>query len=125
MRAIRSKGTKIETAFASTLRKNKLKFRRNEKWLYGKPDFVLKDIKLALFIDSCFWHGCPYHCRMPKSNKAYWNAKIKKNKLRDKEIIKWYKKHEWKALRFWEHSLNGDMQKCVDKILDTYKKNRT
>ena len=123
MRAIRSKGTKIETKFANTLRKNKLKFKRNEKRLYGKPDFVFKNTNLALFIDSCFWHGCPYHCRMPKSNKSYWNAKIKNNKLRDKEIVKWYKKHGWKVLRFWEHSLNKDMQKCINKATMVIKNN--
>ena len=115
MRSIRSKGTKIENEFARILRMSKLKFKRNEKLLYGKPDFVFKNTKLAVFVDSCFWHGCPYHCRMPKSNESYWNEKIKRNKARDKQIVTWYKKHKWRILRFWEHSLNKNMQKCADK----------
>ena len=71
--------------------------------------------KLVIFIDSCFWHGCKRHFRVPKSNKLYWQLKIEKNKNRDKEVTKFYKKHGWIILRFWEHDLKN-ANKIIEKI---------
>ena len=124
MSRIRSRNTKIETEFSNALRKNRIKFRRNEKRMYGKPDFVFRDAKIVLFIDSCFWHGCPYHCRMPKSNKTYWNIKINRNKKRDREVSRWHKEKGWTIFRFWEHEINNDLSKCIEKIKKQLKKNR-
>lgn len=74
--------------------------------LYGKPDFVFPKQKLAIFIDGCFWHGCPHHCRMPSSNVRYWRAKIARNRTRDKLVSTTLKHRNWKVLRIWEHEFD-------------------
>jgi DNA mismatch endonuclease (patch repair protein) len=117
MQAIRSKDTKIEMALRKELRRKGYRYRKHHSKLMGKPDIVFVKDKVAIFIDSCFWHGCPYHCRMPRTNRAYWNAKIKRNKRRDKEVTKWYKTNGWTILRFWEHGLKKSVKKCVKRII--------
>jgi DNA mismatch endonuclease (patch repair protein) len=70
----------IELIIAKELRKRGLRFSRNSSTIEGKPDFVFRKEKLVLFLDSCFWHVCPYHHNIPKSNKKYWVRKLKRNK---------------------------------------------
>ncbi|OGI25396.1 MAG: hypothetical protein A2287_09455 [Candidatus Melainabacteria bacterium RIFOXYA12_FULL_32_12] len=67
MRAVKSKHTRLEDIVVNELHKRGLRFRRNVKDLKGKPDIAIKKYKIVIFIDSCFWHGCKKHCRMPKS----------------------------------------------------------
>jgi DNA mismatch endonuclease (patch repair protein) len=116
MQAIRSKDSKIEMLLRKELWKRGLRYRKHCNELLGKPDLVFKKTWVAIFIDSCFWHGCSYHCRMPKSNKAYWEAKIAINKKRDRKVNKWYKKNGWLVLRFWEHAVQKNMRQCIRKI---------
>lgn len=105
MRAVRSKETKIEIAFRKTLWRKGFRYSKNSSKYFGKPDIVLKKHKTVIFIDSCFWHGCRYHCRFPSSNKTYWKKKIFQNKFRDKVVSQYYKKNGWKILRIWEHKI--------------------
>ena len=105
MGKIKSKDSKIEIDFRKQLWNAGFRYRKNAKNYFGKPDIVLKKYKTVIFIDSCFWHGCKRHCRMPSSNKKYWKQKIKSNKQRDKEVGKYYKKIGWKVIRIWEHGL--------------------
>src|SRR3989344_1329554 len=85
MSRIRSRETKLETMVWGALRKRKIRFRRYGK-ITGKPDLFSRKRKVAVFIDSCFWHGCRWHCRMPISRKKYWLPKIERNKERDREV---------------------------------------
>jgi len=116
MKAIRAKGTIIEKRFRKAARTLKYKFITNDSRLIGKPDIVFSKQKVVVFVDSCFWHGCPTHCRKPKSNKSYWYDKILCNKKRDKHVSKQLRHNEWKVLRFWEHSINSDLEGCINKI---------
>ena len=106
MAAVKASGNKsTEIAFIEILKKYSLKgWRRNYK-LYGKPDFVFSKNRVAIFIDGCFWHSCPKHCRMPSSNTKYWQRKIVRNATRDREVSKELKKKGWTVIRFWEHDL--------------------
>jgi DNA mismatch endonuclease (patch repair protein) len=70
-----------------------------------RPDFVFPKLKLALFVDGCFWHGCPRHGTQPKSNAAFWRNKIARNRTRDRLVSKTLKQSGWKVLRIWEHAL--------------------
>jgi DNA mismatch endonuclease, patch repair protein len=124
MRAIRSKDTKIECTINSKLREQKLRFKRNVNSLPGKPDFALKKYKLAVFVDSCFWHGCKLHCRMPQTNTDYWSAKITRNRKRDKKVNLWYFKQKWVLLRFWEHDIEHNLEKCVKAIKTSHYKQK-
>ena len=105
MSLVKSKHSKIEHNFAKFLRQSKIKFRRHVAKLPGKPDFLLPNKKTVIFVDSCFWHGCQYHCKLPQTNASFWKKKIARNKERDREINKIYKKMGWTAVRVWEHRL--------------------
>lgn len=118
MQAIRAKDTKLENQIITDLWRNGLRFRRNVKDLKGKPDIAIKKYRVVVFIDSCFWHGCKSHCRMPKSNVDYWQNKIKRNKKRDRKINKFYNDENWRILRIWEHQVKDDSEGVVDKIIE-------
>jgi len=105
MRLVKSKDTKLELKFRKALRKIGYKFRKNVSNYFGKPDIALPKYKTVIFIDSCFWHGCSKHCRLPSSKKKYWIKKIERNKNRDKEVNAHYKKMNWKIIRIWEHGI--------------------
>lgn len=84
----------------------------------GTPDIAIKKYKLVIFIDSRFWHGCPIHGRIPKTNSDYWVNKIKKNKQRDEKVSNYYVRNEWNILRIWEHEIKEDFEGAVSKIGD-------
>lgn len=68
-----------------------------------RPDIVFTRARIAVFLDGCFWHGCPEHGSMPKSNQQYWAAKIERNRKRDAEADLLLEEAGWTVLRFWEH----------------------
>ena len=117
MQRIRSKDTKIETSLRKRLWEKGYKYRKHHSSLIGKPDIAFINRKIVIFIDSCFWHNCSYHCRPPHSNKRYWTTKIKRNKNRDKEVNKWYKTNKWTLIRVWEHSIQKNPEGCIRKIV--------
>lgn len=122
MRAVRGKNTKMEIALRKELSKRRVRYRKNVSDLLGKPDIAFLGKKVVVFLDSCFWHGCNRHCRLPKANKEYWTDKIAANQKRDKTISKKYKEMGWQVLRFWEHDLKLAPQKAVSEILKLIKK---
>jgi len=117
MSYVKSKDSKIETLFRKELWKSGFRYRKNSGKYFGKPDIVLPKYKTTIFVDSCFWHGCKKHCRIPATNKKYWLNKIERNKERDKEVNKFYKKTGWKIVRIWEHELLEVSDKCISKIV--------
>jgi DNA mismatch endonuclease (patch repair protein) len=99
------KNKSTELRFISILKDKGITGWRRNYPATGNPDFVFPRLKIAVFIDGCFWHGCPNHCRMPSSNVDYWNSKIEKNKIRDKKIAKALKMKSWQVIRIWEHEI--------------------
>jgi DNA mismatch endonuclease (patch repair protein) len=77
---------------------------RNAK-VYGKPDFIFRSRKIAVFVDGCFWHGHKCRNTTPKDNAEYWANKITRNKNRDKEVSKTLKNLGWQVIRIWECEL--------------------
>jgi DNA mismatch endonuclease (patch repair protein) len=121
MAAVRSKNTKLENGFWRDVKKlNPKGLARNVVDIFGCPDIVHKNKKLVVFIDSCFWHGCPKHLRMPVSNSSYWLKKIKGNRQRDREVSRRLKSNGWTVLRIWEHSLKKEITR---KRIITYLQN--
>lgn len=112
MSKIKSKNTKIELQFKKLIRG--LKFVYQPK-IFGKPDFASKKLKIAIFIDSCFWHKCPRHFRMPSSNKSYWKSKMNRNLKRANEVNKKLKKEGWKVIRIWEHNIKESNKRILKK----------
>ena len=70
--------------------------------LEGKPDFVFPKSGITVFVDGCFWHGCPRCCRMPEANREYWVAKIQRNVERDKRVNAQLRRLGWTGLTVWE-----------------------
>jgi len=78
---------------------------RRRARVFGKPDFVFSAVRLAVFVDGCFWHGCPSHHRLPSSNRSFWMRKLERNKERDRLVCRELKKMGWSVLRIWQHEL--------------------
>ncbi len=116
MSLVKSKDSKIETLFRKELWKAGFRYHKNSGKYFGKPDIVLPKYKKAIFVDSCFWHGCKKHCRIPTARKKYWTEKITRNIARDKEVSKYYKKQGWKIFRIWEHDLKNKIAKIIIQI---------
>ncbi|MFP7253872.1 very short patch repair endonuclease [Terribacillus goriensis] len=110
--------SKLETLVTTELWRRGYRVRRNVKSLKGTPDIAIKKYKIVIFIDSCFWHVCPIHGRIPKSNIEFWNDKLLRNKERDKEVTKHYEEINWNLLRIWEHEIRGEFEITVNKICD-------
>lgn len=104
MAAVRSCGNKsTEQRLAALFRCNGIKGWRRHSALPGKPDFVFRQQRIALFVDGCFWHGCPRHLRLPATNREYWKKKIARNRLRDRNVTLKLRENGWCVLRVWEH----------------------
>ncbi len=109
MSRIRSTGTTPETRLGGLLTKwfpETLIF-INSRELPGTPDFALPEHRVAIFVDGCFFHGCPIHYREPKENSAYWIKKLRENRKRDRRVNKQLREEGWTVLRIWEHELKG------------------
>lgn len=119
MRAVRSSKTSLENGLASALRERGCHARRNVQGILGRPDFAVKCRKTALFVDSCFWHGCPEHCRMPRSNTDYWTNKIARNRTRDLDVTQRLQDDGWTVIRVWEHELHDDFQGVIARLADS------
>jgi len=117
MRAVRNRDSKMEIAFRKELSKLRLRYRTNVSSLPSSPDIAFVRHKLAVFLDSCFWHGCKWHGSMPSTNKQFWAKKIAANRNRDKKVKLRYKKMGWKVIRVWEHELKRDSREAADKII--------
>jgi len=116
MSRIKGKGNKdTELMMIQILRKYHISGWRRNQAVLGKPDFIFPKQKIALFVDGCFWHGCPKHSNMPKNNRAFWEKKLGKNKDRDKFVNRELRKLGWVIVRVWEHELK-DEEKVAGKI---------
>lgn len=106
MAAIRGRNNQsTEEVLASLLRRNGLWGWRRHLPLPGRPDFAFTRQKVAVFIDGCFWHGCPLHYTQPATNRAFWRRKIEGNMRRDRTTAAQLRRKGWRVLRIWEHSL--------------------
>jgi DNA mismatch endonuclease (patch repair protein) len=87
--------------------------------LLGNPDFIFSEIKLAIFTDGCFWHGCPvcHHSKI-KSHSRFWTEKINRNRTRDRKVTRKLRSQGWSVLRMWEHELRdrAGLQRCIYKL---------
>lgn len=117
MAAVHSNGNRSTEITLVTLLKESGVTGWRRKWkLPGHPDFVWPKQRLALFVDGCFWHGCPKHCRVPTSNREYWERKIANNQARDKRITRELRQAGWVVLRVWEHSFKHSPSRIIGRI---------
>ena len=124
MSRIRSRGNRdTEVALAKLLRRHRITGWRRHPAMFGKPDFVFREARLALFVDGCFWHGCPKHGTQPANNRAFWRRKFTANKTRDRLVTRTLRRRGWRVLRIWEHDLarknEARLLKRIQRALDS------
>jgi len=132
MSRIRGRGNReTELALAALLRAHGVTGWRRNQPVFGKPDFVFARERVAVFVDGCFWHGCPKHANMPANNRAFWRRKLTANKARDRFVNGQLRRQGWRVLRIWEHELGqgrgqkseARRQKVTEKIRQALKAN--
>jgi DNA mismatch endonuclease (patch repair protein) len=119
MQGNRSRDTKPELAVRRAVHALGLRYRVAQRPLPDlrrSADLVFPRIKVAVFVDGCFWHGCPGHYRSPTSHADYWSDKVARNRARDRETVELLRLQGWVALRFWSHNdplLVAEEIRCV------------
>ena len=114
MSQIRGKNTKIEIKMEGILKNTRLKFEKHPK-MYASPDFVNRRKKIIIFCDGDFWHGYMYDTKK-KPRKKFWRDKIEGNMKRDKRYTRKLRRDGWSVLRFWEHDIDKNPEKCFRRI---------
>ena len=120
MQAIKSTATKDEVRLAKALWKLGYRYRKNNKKIFGKPDLTFANYKIAIFIDSEFFHGKDWETQQLriKSNRDYWIPKIERNMKRDIAVNEYLLSKNWKVLRFWSKEIQKELESCIKKITE-------
>jgi DNA mismatch endonuclease (patch repair protein) len=120
MAAIRRRDTSLEIELRSQLHRRGFRFRKDYPIRVDgrliRPDIAFTKLRLAVFVDGCFWHSCPKHGRRPRVNQRYWSPKLEGNARRDKEQTRALRSNGWIVLRFWEHE---SVESMMEKITST------
>jgi DNA mismatch endonuclease, patch repair protein len=118
MQSIKGKGTKDEILLAKALWNRGYRYRKNDKSVFGKPDLTFKRRKLAVFVDSEYFHGKDWESEKfrIKTNRGFWWPKIERNIQRDNEVNAELKKSGWTILRFWSKEVEKNLDYCVSII---------
>ena len=108
MSRIRGRGNKeTEVALMRLFRRQGITGWRRHAPIFGKPDFVFPKLKLAVFVDGCFWHRCPKHSNLPRNNRPFWKRKLESNVRRDRLVNPTLRNRGWSVLRVWQHELES------------------
>jgi DNA mismatch endonuclease (patch repair protein) len=128
MSRIRGKGNKsTELRLIEIFRRNKIHGWRRGIKLPGKPDFVFREHRVIIFVDGCFWHGCPKikHSSIPKTRSEWWATKLQNNKKRDRLVTKNLRSKGWNVIRIWECDLDRkDTKPLLSRIIRSLEKYR-
>jgi DNA mismatch endonuclease (patch repair protein) len=118
MAHVRGRGNeRTELALLRVLRRHNITGWRRHQRVFGNPDFIFQKLRLAVFVDGCFWHCCPQHSTKPASNRLFWRQKLARNKARDRLVNSTLRKMGWTVLRIWQHELTRKNQhRCISRI---------
>ncbi|AXB55627.1 very short patch repair endonuclease [Flavobacterium fluviale] len=118
MQAIKSTETKDEVRLARALWNLGYRYRKNNKKIFGKPDLTFAKYKVAIFVDSEFFHGKDWEVQQLriKSNREYWIPKIERNRKRDEEVNAFLLSQNWTIIRFWSKQVQKELDQCIAKI---------
>ena len=125
MQRVKNKDSEIELILRRGLRKRNLRYRKNVKTIYGHPDIAFIGKKIAIFVDSEFWHGYDFEHRKEdfKTNQNFWITKIERNMTRDREVNEHLQSAGWTVLRFWGKEIKKDIERCVEIIVEAIQNN--
>ena len=115
IRARGNRGTKLR--LISIFRTHEISGWRRNRPVFGRPDFAFPAERVAVFVDGCFWHGCPRHYNAPAGHAAFWRRKLVANRTRDRLVTRTLTRAGWKVLRIWEHALTGDGRRVASRVL--------
>lgn len=118
MSRVKNKDSSAELSLRSALHAAGLRYRLHRRIEGVTVDLVFAGPRVAVFIDGCFWHGCPKHATYPKSNQDYWLPKLEENRERDKRQTQRLRKAGWRVIRVWEHDCLPPSQRVVSRIVD-------
>ena len=116
MRSVRTQDTAPEIRLRRALWKVGLRYRTRTRIESTKPDVAFLRKRVLVFVDGCFWHGCPRHYTKPAENAAFWSAKIEKNRVRDARNNQILESKGWTVLRFWECEVEKELDRVVGRI---------
>lgn len=116
MSAVGSEDTAVEMRLRRALWHSGLRYRIHEEMAGTKPDIVFRGPNVAVFVDGCFWHGCPEHYTAPENNAHYWREKLESNRERDRRDNRDLRKAGWTVLRFWECEVNEELERVVEEV---------
>jgi DNA mismatch endonuclease (patch repair protein) len=116
MRSVRTRDTAPEIRLRRALWKAGLRYRTRARIERAQPDVAFLGPRVAVFVDGCFWHGCPRHYTRPAENASFWLAKIETNRTRDARNNQALERQGWKVLRFWECEVEKELDEVVDRI---------
>lgn len=117
MQHIKSKDTSIEKKMRVALWHAGIRYRKNYNKLPGKPDIAITKYKIAIFCDSSFWHGRDYENKKPiETNHEFWDAKIRKNMDRDRQVDSRLELMGWIVLHFWDIEINKHIEECIKAV---------
>jgi len=122
MSHIRGKNTKPELVLRKTLWSIGFRYRINDPSVTGKPDLSSKKMMISIFVDGCFWHGCPNHGTIPMTHRKYWHRKILKNKARDLFVDRILERAGWIVIRIWEHEIEHDLDHLILRLQYQFRK---
>src|SRR5215211_8176900 len=108
MARVKGKNTSPERILRSALWRNGLRYRLDYKVPAGRPDIVFPGPKVAVFVDGCFWHGCPAHYSRPRSQQEFWSEKLAANVERDRRQTLELESRGWRVVRVWEHEISSE-----------------
>lgn len=129
MRANRGQDTGPEIALRSALHACGLRFRKNLRIDLGerrrvRPDIVFPRLRLAVFVDGCFWHGCQEHRSLPITNASFWKEKIEATARRDRQQVAWMQEAGWTVIRVWEHDVPDRARRTISELVDDLRSRR-
>ena len=122
MKSNKGKDTKPELLLRKELWRRGLRYRKNYKELYGKPDIVFLGARIAVFVDGKMWHGYDWEHQKDdfKSRRDYWIPKIERNIEHDYEVTQELISLDWLVMRFWDFEIKKNLRECADKIEHAY-----
>lgn len=124
MARIRAKNTRPEILLRKALWAAGIRYRLHAQTPFGRPDIVLRPLRVAIFVDGCFWHGCPSHYARPRTRTSFWAQKLMANFERDQRQTFQLEAAGWRVFRVWEHDVRHSLSFVVTEIVEFISKGR-
>lgn len=115
MSQVRDRDTKPELSLRKALWARGLRYRLRYS-LPGRPDLVFVGARVAVFVDGCFWHGCPDHATQPATNSPFWADKLRANVERDQRVNATLRTLGWEVIRLWQHDVEQRLEASVERV---------